>query len=276
MSKLLIDAAEDYLSRGLSVIALSGKAPNGVIHKHGLHDAFAMQDGRLKGPTTLVEAFSFVATTGIGILTSYPYFVVDIDGEEGALHWKQLVGSEDFMPTSWVAKTGRGLHLWYADWTPRRTRKLAPLLDLKAAGGYVAAPPSLHPEGHTYEWLLPPSDGSPMQAPYALTKLLDDAEALEKQQVITAESNRRPVHALKEGGKFWASFVSLQGPIRRMREAESGERNALLYWAAMAILRDGAQQEDLEQLHAAAVDVGLGDREARQTIRSAQKKVARG
>jgi hypothetical protein len=71
-------------------------------------------------------------------------------------------------PNRWVAKTGRGLHLWYSSIEPSGSMKLGTLLDLKGQGGYVAAPPSLHPDGHRYTWLLEPDDEPPMEAPDAL------------------------------------------------------------------------------------------------------------
>ena len=270
----LVDAARDYLSRGLAVIALTGKAPNGTLHPHGLKDA--IEPGSPEAGV-LETYFDVATTTGIGVLTRFPYFVVDIDGKEGAEAWKAVVGERDFLPTTWVAQTGRGLHLWYADWKPRRSHKLAPLLDLKADGGYVAAPPSLHPDGGRYEWLLTPSTTDlPMEAPAKLVALLDEIEELAEQTIITRESARRTAHAPREAGKWWATFVSLQGPIKRVRDAEPGERNAVLFWAAMAILEDGARQEELEQLAEAAIASGLTGLETRRTIRSAHKRFARG
>ena len=35
---------------------------------------------------------------------------------------------------------------------PGSSSKLAPGVDLKADGGYVIAPPSVHPNGNVYEW----------------------------------------------------------------------------------------------------------------------------
>ena len=35
---------------------------------------------------------------------------------------------------------------------------MAPGLDVKAAGGYVVAPPSVGPNGRAYEWIISPED----------------------------------------------------------------------------------------------------------------------
>jgi hypothetical protein len=224
----------------------------------------------------LVEAFTRPDTTGIGILTNWPYFVIDIDGEEGARAWKEIAG-EDYIPDRWVAQTSRGLHIWYADErTIRGSRKLGEKLDMKGNGGYVAAPPSLHPSGFVYKWLMAPGNLPPIEAPRRLLSLLEEQDALAQQRIIANEHSRRIHHEPLEDGKFWASFVSLKGPIARLRSSTEGERNNVLHWAAMAILRDGARDEELNELYDAAIECGLTRVEARRTIRSAQKAVARG
>ena len=83
-SSPLVAAAGDYLTRGLAVIALTGKTPNVRIHKHGLHQALSGAPETAEDWDLLEEVFTHPDTTGVGILTSFPYIVVDIDGEEGA------------------------------------------------------------------------------------------------------------------------------------------------------------------------------------------------
>ena len=276
MSQELIVAAYDYLSRGLAVIALSGKMPNGRVHQHGLHDA--IENGA--SIIAVTEAFNHPATTGIGILTRYPYFVVDIDGEGGAEEWKRIAGG-DYMPSSWVASTGRGLHLWFANEVPRRTRKLGPLLDLKAEGGYVAAPPSQHFAADTgkpdakYEWMLGPGDGDPMEAPRVLVALLDEQDALREQALITRDHRTHVRHEQGEDGRWWAGW-GFEGLLKAMRDGKEGERNALLYWCTMTMVQDDASEEDYEQLKEAALGAGLTSRETRLTMRSAQRAAANG
>jgi hypothetical protein len=260
-------AAELYLSLGLKVIALTGKQPNGTVHEHGLHDALAGDPGDLTGRIRL--AFTHKATTGIGILTSYPYVVVDIDGEEGAEQWRSIC-PDDYIPERWVAKTSRGLHLWFADFRPRTTKKLGPKLDLKGEGGYVAAPPSLHPDGHVYEWLAGP-EGPPMEIPDELAKVLDDLEFKAERRDITREQYKHVRHEPKPG-VFYASW-GFEGILDAMREAPEGNRNAVLHWAACTLEEDGADAQDFEELEQAALGAGLGRREVRLTIRSGRRKV---
>lgn len=51
-------------------------------------------------------------------------------------------------------RTGKGLHL-YCRFVPelRNMTKFLPGTDLKTEGGYVVAPPSIHPTGKRYEWI---------------------------------------------------------------------------------------------------------------------------
>lgn len=265
----LFAAAQDYIGRGLQVIALTGKMPNGRVHPRGIYDALNAASPDM----SVWNAFNHQSTTGVGILTGGPLFVVDIDGEDGAAQWQGIAGA-DFMPDSWVAKTGRGLHLYYGTWTPRATRKLGPKLDLKGEGGYVAAPPSRHPDGHLYTWLLAP--GSQLdEAPRGLVALLDEQDALRAQAAINRSDHKRVRHAPLEDGKFWAT-PGFGGLIIAVKQAEPGNRNACLYWAARTMTEDGGTEEDFMELSEAAIESGLTGRETRLTIRSAQKAAAGG
>ena len=268
MSNALIDAAELYLSLGLRVIALSGKAPNVSVHRHGIKDAFPHgEDSRAEGHA----AFNHPATTGIGIATSYPYFVVDIDGEEGAKTWLKLVELADYLPDRWVAKTGRGLHLWYASVEPVGNMKLGTLLDLKGEGGYVAAPPSLHPDGHRYEWLCPPDEGPPREAPEVLRQLIHDHNFEAEGRAVTRRQMKRVRHEQFSEGKLWASW-GFDALIDGMAKAEPGNRNNYLHWAAATMAEDGASDEEFDQLRTVALANELTALEVKRTIRSARRR----
>jgi hypothetical protein len=271
----LEQAAADYLFLGLSVIALVGKAPNGKVHPHGLYDAFRLAPDGSVGPEldeAVERAFNHPDTTGIGILTNWPYFVVDIDGEEGAAQWRDLVGPDVYIPDRWVAKTGRGLHLWFSDYEPRKTRKLGPKLDLKAAGGYVAAPPSLHPDGHRYTWLLEPAKTlPPTYAPDALVGLLDDADRYDERKALGRATTARRVRVPQfTDGKLWPGW-GFNGLIEAVAKAGEGNRNRLLYWAACTLFEEGGDEDDWTRLAEATLVAGLTGREARLTVRSARK-----
>jgi hypothetical protein len=80
------------------------------------------------------------------------YFIVlDFDPRNGG-DWYADVG-KDVLPDTWVVHTGGGgRHFYYK--TPKLLRgaKLMAGVDLKGEGGYVVAPPSVHPNGERYGW----------------------------------------------------------------------------------------------------------------------------
>ncbi len=271
MNSPLVTAAASYLSRGLAVIALTGKTPNVSVHRQGLHQPLEGAPESSADFDLLARVFDHPDTTGIAIVIRYPYVVVDIDGEEGAQQWADILGEPVPHHATWIARTGRGLHCWYTCITPTGTIKLGPKLDLKAQGGYVAAPPSKHPDGHTYEWLLPPGDEPVKEVPEALQTIID-YHAAQKTRRLGGKDQRRAIPVkVTLGGVTYVSKPSFDGVIEAMTKAEEGNRNHMLYWAAATIVEEGGLAEDLENLAEAALAVGLEREETRRTIRSAAR-----
>lgn len=262
----LADAAREYVALALPVIALNGKRPNGRFHPHGLNEPFTTPSAEL------LNAVTHSSTTGVGIVIPYPYVVVDIDGEEGAQAWMRDFGD---IPDRWVAKTGRGLHMWYASIEPCGNGKLAEKLDLKGQGGYVVAPPSLHPDGHHYEWIAEPAFGyPPMEVPEPLQRWIALRNADRARAQLQKDMLPRVRHSALEDGMLY-STLGWDGLIKGMAEAGEGNRNNYLHWAAASMATEGAVDEDLQSLYDAAVGAGLTQREARLTIRSAMKAAGR-
>jgi Bifunctional DNA primase/polymerase, N-terminal len=77
--------------------------------------------------------------------------VVDVDPAKGGMASLADLTTRGFTPRTRYVRTGSdGLHLYYRHPGPHlkipgSQSKLAPGIDIKADGGYVAAPPSLHP-----------------------------------------------------------------------------------------------------------------------------------
>lgn len=126
---------------------------------------------------------------------------------------------------------------------------------MKAGGsGYLVAPGSIHPV---------------TQKPYRLHRdapIADCPEhiwALIAQPTFTAPSS--PVGA---SGDRW------DGLVRSVTEAQEGNRNGTLFWAAARAAADNAPAAVYSALAAAAHGIGLGAHEIQQTIQSAQRKAA--
>lgn len=83
-------------------------------------------------------------------------FVIDIDGEDGERSWTQLVTEiPDIPEETLTASTGSGRHLFFKYPPKREVRNrtaFRPGLDVRGEGGYVVAPPSVHPSGRLYAW----------------------------------------------------------------------------------------------------------------------------
>ena len=78
--------------------------------------------------------------------------VIDIDGPAG-VEW--IKDHHLPMPDTWTATTSEGRYHYYYRWpegTRIKTRRIAPELEIRAAGAYLVAPPSIHPDGGIYRW----------------------------------------------------------------------------------------------------------------------------
>jgi hypothetical protein len=189
--------------------------------------------------------------------------VVDIDSRHrGAEAWQTLTAGRGAIEGPIVA-TGAGWHLWFAH--PRRpipnsAGRLGPGLDIRGDGGYVIAPPSLHPSGRRYRWQRPPEAQLPV-----LPQWLE--EACRPSVVEQAE----PV-PLRAGLDAWA-LAALRAEIDEVRHAVEGTRNVTLNRAAFRLgqlttngILDAMSVADV--LRAAALEAGLEDHEAIATIKS--------
>lgn len=144
----LLSAALAYADRGWSVFPLRPreKAP---ITKKGFLDGSTDR-------SQILQWWQFFPEANIGLATGSPFDVLDIDGPDSVPALRSILG-RDFRHVGPVAKTGRegkGIHLYFAALADSRNRAglLGGKLDYRGTGGYVVAPPSIHPSGRVYEW----------------------------------------------------------------------------------------------------------------------------
>jgi hypothetical protein len=82
-------------------------------------------------------------------------FVVDVDSEDAEAELRKLEAQYGALPPTVEVITARGRHLYF-EWPGKVVRnstgKVAPGLDIRGEGGYVLAPPSMHPSGRAYCW----------------------------------------------------------------------------------------------------------------------------
>jgi hypothetical protein len=97
------------------------------------------------------------ADCNIGIATGARShcFVLDVDGDDAEAVLQKLGDHCGALPPTVETITPRGRHVFF-DWPSHPVRnsagKLGPGLDIRGEGGYVVAPPSIHPSGRAYAW----------------------------------------------------------------------------------------------------------------------------
>lgn len=150
----MMQAALEYANQGLAVFPLfpRDKFP---IYKGGFQNATT-------DPVQIGKWWRKNPDANIGIATgqmSGGVFAIDLDvdenkgvnGYETVMDWQRDNGE---LPDTAGTITGRGGYHWlYRANGPIKTRaKLLPGIDIRGDGGYIVAPPSVHPNGIPYQW----------------------------------------------------------------------------------------------------------------------------
>jgi Bifunctional DNA primase/polymerase, N-terminal/YspA, cpYpsA-related SLOG family len=233
-------AALDYMRRGWPVFVLGrskrpvancpgcktaapGHDPAGCscLTCHGFHAATLSPD-RLAAMLAAVPGGLLAIRTG----TIAGLAVVDIDPRNGGAIDPALM-----TPTAAVATGGGGWHLFYR----HPGGPLLPALpgragvDVKADGGYVVAPPSVHPgTGRAYRWA---GDRPVTEMPPALAAALTPPPAAAQPALLS-----RPVPVPRAGG-ISSPDALLGSLVRAVLTAPEGRRRVTLYGAARGAAR---------------------------------------
>jgi len=150
-----------------------GKHPVGNLVPHGLKDAST-------DPDQLTRWWTRAPWANVGIPTGAVsgFFVLDVDAGHGGFEsLDALVATHGPLPPTVTARTGGGgIHLLFRHPGRPIPNKLALKngLDVRADGGYIVAPPSVHASGGTYAWAAGagPADLAPADAPAWLLDLI--------------------------------------------------------------------------------------------------------
>lgn len=189
---------ERYLKNGFSIIPIPFREKGATI-KWEQYQKKRATEGQIK-------SWFSQDKSNIAIIcgeVSGNLLVVDCDSKDKWLEFKPLaekkLGLDDLVNHTPVVKTGKGYHIYFRTPTPIKSVKF-PRLDLKAEGGYVIAPPSVHPNGQTYSFVNPNIPDI-----FVIANLEDIGLDIKKQEERTKQPN-------------WISDLLAKG-------ASEGERN---------------------------------------------------
>lgn len=196
--------------------------------------------------------------------------VLDVDNDEA----QALVESWD-LPETVSAKTSRGTHLYFR-YPNREIKTNAAILgctglDVRAEGGIIIGPGSLHHSGAMYRWENSPGQFEIAELPSRVVSML--AEKPSPKSVSVS----KPVSEFVEAGELsvWLNR-EIQTRIAEFREAKEGERNDSLFRVSVSLANHVAalnvQWSDVERLlWSEALAMGLTAEETQATLQSAWK-----
>jgi Virulence-associated protein E-like domain/Bifunctional DNA primase/polymerase, N-terminal/Primase C terminal 2 (PriCT-2) len=148
---ILLEAALNYAARNWHVFPLRPRSKKPLISRaeggRGLLDATT-------DPRQIEAWWAACPDANIGIATGPSGLtVLDPDGPEGLAALQELACQHGPLPSTLVCRTANGAHLYYRGIGVRSTARGK--LHVRGIGGYVVAPPSVHPSGWVYAWRDP-------------------------------------------------------------------------------------------------------------------------
>lgn len=158
--RTMLDYARAYAARGWSVVPVRPGEKIPAV-------PWAQFQHRRASDQELCDWFGD-GRMGIGIVTGVisGLFVADFDGEDGHQTLDKLAGHITG-PTSLTGGGGAHVLLRHPGVRIPTRKGLAPGMDIRGDGGFIVAPPSVHPSGTSYQWDVDnhPDDVAILDAP---------------------------------------------------------------------------------------------------------------
>ena len=177
MANELLNAALNYASKGLAVFPCNARAKTPRT-AHGVNDA-------TRDPAVIKKWWTNWPDSNIGIAcgqASGGLAVIDLDikadGTAGADSLNEWESRNGPLPETAISVTGKGgRHLLYrVDHLVKNKVDLLPGVDVRGDGGYIVAPPSIHPNGRRYKWERSFKSTEIAEADETVRTLLDSCE----------------------------------------------------------------------------------------------------
>ena len=199
------------------------------------------------------------------------FWVVDIDGLEGAETLRALELKHGDLPNTRTVATARGWHAWFAypGSIPTTVGRIGPGIDTRGDDGYVVVPPSVHQSGHQYAFLGDP--WAPIES--APTWLIVAART--KPVKLITERAAAAIQGPRGSGAY--GQAALRAEVATLAATPPGCRNNALNRAAFNLFQlvaggEIAEAEVIAALRRACVANGLakddGWQRVHATIRS--------
>jgi hypothetical protein len=252
-----------------------GKSDCGSPGKHPRGDAW--QANASSDANEIRAAFLKWPGSNIGIATGRASGVVvlDVDGDIG----EQTLTLFPQLPVAPEVRTARGRHIYFAapdialrNRAGSRGRGLGPGLDLRAEGGFIVVPPSVHASGQSYAW----SDARVLGvvvAPATPEWIIE--RAADRPPVAKVEPSLLSASGNATRNDRWAR-AALEREVALVASATVGSRNVQLNESGFnlgMIIASGLLRES--EVHAALLSAALRcempESEALKTIRSSVK-----
>jgi hypothetical protein len=281
-ARALADAALAYAARGWPVLPLAPRTKIPAIAKRdggrGVYDATT-------DPELIRAWWDRWPEANVGIAAGAAFWCLDVDyggwdatKPDGADAFALLTGRYGPLPATVQQLTGGGgwQFLFRANERIGNGVGFLPGLDTRSAGGYITAPPSVHPDtAKPYQWRRGHEPGALELAPAPawLLALIKPPPPPPRPTAASGRSgDRRRIHAADSYGQ-----AALAGEVQAVATAGEGTRNNALFMAA-ARLGELAAAGKLEKssiraaLAAAGESCGLARIEIQRTIESGLRR----
>jgi RecA-family ATPase len=186
-----------------------------------------------------------LANVGIATGERSSLWVLDVDGPEGAATLTDLEHRHGSLPISVMAQTGGGQHRvfsFHGENIKNRVKDIGDGLDVRATGGYIVAPPSIHRNGTVYQWEagFGPDEIELADAPPWLIEQVSGGNRRQRERPPDQDrqQDRRSMngHGQHPGGSVdaWAA-KALHEECRAVAQAGKGCRNNQLNLSAYSL-----------------------------------------
>lgn len=258
MSEFL-SSALGYASAGWQTFPClqNGKTP---LTQYGFKDASSEK-------TVLEEWDRVFPGANLAVATGQSNLVVlDVDPKSGGMEsLRELVEKHPDLKQTYIVKTGSGGYHFYFRARPdfpltNSASKVGPGLDIRANGGYVIAPPSIHANGNPYTWERSPKTRTKLaEVPMWLIELIYDKQL--QSSVRGVGDPDEPIH------ERHATLASIAGMLRHKGLDEDS-----IFAAIQTINVKRCQPGPLEENEVRRIARNIGNKPTTNAIRDQQPR----